>query len=225
MKISLSLPEGPLPGGLGWHHFAVGSLPVIVEQAAHRIFRDRYSRSATAWISWTAGLAVTALVASSASFHMWISCMGLYLTYYSTAASFRQDVLDPLIYLDQHARTLAPIYDEIIKCVNNGLSLQQIERCLRQHNSNSYLIVYSRASDNIAPFRLPNSPAEKTHYVGLVSAAPAQYDYNFSLLNDTGFICDRNNIPMESYDLHEERRRYSLLYNRPQPLPASSAVD
>jgi hypothetical protein len=219
-------PEGPLPGGIGWQHFALASLPVLVEQAAHRIFRDRYSRSAAAWISWTAGLAVTAVVAYSASFPLWIRCMGLYLVYYRTAASFRKDDLDQLLYLDQNARTLGPIYDEIIKCVSNGLTLQQIERFLRHNNSNIYLIPYQRDNYAGAPFRLPNSPTEKTFYLGLSPREPSgNYFYN---LNDTGFICDpHSNAPLDSLAELDQRQRELLDFlneRRYQPLPLSSRI-
>jgi hypothetical protein len=228
MKI-LSLPEGPLPGGIGWQHFALGCLPVLVEQVAHRIFRHRYSRYDTAWISCLAGLAVTVFVADNAPFHLWIKCIGLYLTYYTMAASFRKDDLDQLLYLDQKSSTLAPIYDEIIKLVSKGLTLQQIERFLRQNNSNTYLIPQNRPNNfDATPFRLPNSPTEKTFYLALSYVAPGIYTYNFSLLNETGFICDpATNVPMDS-DAHYEQENQQLLafLNAPRPqLPKSSEVD
>jgi hypothetical protein len=220
-------PEGPLPGGIGWQHFALASLPVLVEQAAHRIFRDRYSRSATAWISWTAGLAVTAVVAYSPSFPLWIRCMGLYLVYYGAASSFRKDDLDQLLYLEQSARTVGPFYDEIIKCVSNGLTLQQIERFLRQNNSNIYLIPCTRRHNfDAIPFRLPNSPTEKTFYLGLSSKKPGgNYFYT---LNDTGFICDpHSNAPLDSLSDLDQRQRELLDFlkdRRNQPLHWSRSI-
>ncbi len=192
--------------GIRWFSLTIAK-PILVEQIAHRIFKDRYSRFRELTISTMAGILVLPFLDPSLRTPTALT----FLAYKIIMFFFRFDQLDFLIVVDR-------MYDfnSVQKIVKNcvvdlHMSFQQIETFLRRNNCYTYLIARKRneTHTNYLRFTLFGDPSEKTYYLFVSlrnqSAAMAElleesetYEANFDKLNDTGFIQIADNIPLHA---------------------------